>query len=164
MIFNAKQCYWDVTETSKRKKSLTKHAAKCQRKAKKLAKNSCETRRLLNHIQGYRRAKDNWDNWIWNRASPSRVWFGFFWLRCRCSSCPENNGPNWQLHWINSMSITGNISELRRPRRCLKDVGGEPTSPTGCSWLIADLGLDTPPSQNPNFYHPSRPQWPVDVG
>ena len=152
--------------TFKRKKSLTKHRRKKSKDSKEPVQNSSETRRLLNHVQGHGRAKENWDKWIWNRDSPSRVWFGFFWLRCRRSPCPDNYGPDWQLHWIKSTSI--DISELRRPRRCFKDVGGEPTSPTSLAGLWHDLGLDTLPRQNPLWMgiiiDPSRLQSLVDVG
>jgi hypothetical protein len=48
-----------VTETFKRKKSLTKHRRKKSKDSKESAKNGSETRRLLNHIQGYGRAKEN---------------------------------------------------------------------------------------------------------
>ena len=158
MIFNTNQCYWGVTETFRRKESLTKHRRKKSKDSKESAKNGNETRRLLNHIQGYGRVKENWDKWIWNRDSPSRVWFGFFWLRCRCSSCPGWRWSNWQLDWIKSMSI--NTSELRKPRRCLKDVGGEPTGPTSFSWLIAWFGpgysTTSESVMNGNYIHPSR--------
>jgi hypothetical protein len=48
-----------MTETFKRKKSLTKHSRKKPKESKEPAKNSSETRRLLNHIQDCGRAKDN---------------------------------------------------------------------------------------------------------
>ena len=138
MIFNTKQCYWDVTETSKLKKSLTKHSRKKPEESKEPAKKQL---RDPTSSQPHRRLRKSpkITEIIEFGIEPHQVAFDsdFSDWDVKVLRVPDNEGPNWQLHWIKSMSF--NISELRRPRRRLKDVSGEPTGPTSFSWLIAWL-------------------------